>query len=64
MAHSQLIFPKGLTAIPQTISERHSSQFEMSEASDWSAELLTGAFSVLKILIFLAIVLWPWQVAE
>jgi hypothetical protein len=64
MAHSQLIFPKGLTAVPPTISDGYSSQFEMSEASDWSEELLTITFFVLKVLIFLAIVLWPWQVAE
>jgi hypothetical protein len=63
MAHSQLIFPKAFTA-PQAVCAGYPSQFTVAEDSDLQEELLTIAFFVLKVFVFLAIVLWPWQVAR
>ena len=63
MAHSQLIFPKAFTT-PQAVCAGYPSQFTVAEDSDLQEELLTIAFFVLKIFVFLAIILWPWQIAR
>lgn len=63
MAYSHVIFPKEITA-SRPVCAGHASQFPISESSSLQEELLMMAFFVLKVFAFLAIVLWPWQVAE
>lgn len=63
MAYSQFIFPKMFPA-PQAVCAGYSSQLTMSGDSDWPEELLAITFFVIKLFAFLAIVLWPWEVAK